>query len=181
MLTADKYPDDAELLQRYGKVRAMSPHVANIALLCIGAQCSQLLIAEGGRPQALYRLAIGPDSIAKQYLLHTPPAPRELEAAIFAIEEQIAAAHISVASGLPLYSSDPLVRRVAHFSHATGEETFSLGIESVERSFNRLVNLTLGQPAAREALPLDPEFVATLLLLRELLHHLRFSSLIVFA
>lgn len=181
MLAADEHQIDADLLRRYRKVRALAPQVANIALLRIGSQNSQLLIAEGERPQTIYRLAMGSHSIAKQYLLHAPPTYQELEGAIFAIEEQIAAAHIRVPAGVQLYSSDRAVRRVAQFSHAPDQQTTSLGIELVERSFNRLVNVTLGRPAAHEALPLDAEFVATLLQLRELLHHLRFSSLMVFA
>jgi len=51
----------------------------------------------------------------------------------------------------------------------------------VERGFSRLVNVALARSTAQDGLPLNADFVATLVLLRELLHHLQFSSITVLA
>lgn len=181
MPTAEKDRIDAHLLQQYCSVHALGPWDATIAVLRIGPQHSQLLIGYEARPQSNFPLANGSQTIAHEYLLHTPPLPTELEGAILAIEEQIAAAHITTAAGARLYSSDPIVRRIAHLLPGSREEPLSLSTDVVQCAFNPLVNVALGRPAAHDALPLDIDFVATLLMLRELLHHLQFSSITVFA
>jgi hypothetical protein len=49
-------------------------------------------------------------------------------------------------------------------------------LEVVERCFDRLAKVVQGSPAAYEGLPQDPTFAATLLILREFMHHRRFAS-----
>jgi len=181
MPTADEDGIDADLLQHYRSVRALAPQDATIAVLRIGARYSQLLIGHQDRPQSHFLLAIGSQTIANEYLLHAPPLPAELENAIFAIEEQIATAHVTIPAGAQLYSPDLTVRRIAHFLRGAGEESLSLGTDVVERGFSRLVNAALARSTAQDGLPLNADFVATLVLLRELLHHLQFSSITVLA
>ena len=181
MPTADEDGIDADLRQHYRSVRALAHQDATIAVLRIGAQHSQLLIGHEDRPQSHFLLSIGWQTIANEYLLHAPPLPAELEEAIFAIEEQIAAAHVTIPAGAQLYSPDLTVRRIAHFLRGAGEESLSLSTDLVERGFSRLVKVALARSTAQDALPLNSDFVATLVLLRELLHHLQFSSITVLA
>lgn len=54
-----------------------------------------------------------------------------------------------------------------------------LAIETVEMLFNQLADAAYGIPAARLGIPSDRGFAASLLLLRELLHHGSFGSIMV--
>jgi len=47
----------------------------------------------------------------------------------------------------------------------------------MERVFSRLAAVVQGKPAAHEGIPDDNAFAATLLILREFMHHLGFSSI----
>ena len=47
-----------------------------------------------------------------------------------------------------------------------------LGRDAVEHVFARLSAVALGRPAASEGLPESTDFIAALLLVRELMHHL---------
>ena len=52
----------------------------------------------------------------------------------------------------------------------------TLGLEVMERTLGRLA-VALGRPEAREGLPGSAAFAATLPILREVMHHLQFSSI----
>ncbi len=51
-----------------------------------------------------------------------------------------------------------------------------LSRDALERVFARLAAVTLGRPAAQEGIPDDAAFAASLLILREFMHHLKFSA-----
>ncbi len=50
-------------------------------------------------------------------------------------------------------------------------------LEVVEQTFSRFVSEALGQSPRSNALPLDRESAAALLILREFMHHLQFASI----
>lgn len=54
-----------------------------------------------------------------------------------------------------------------------------VSIEAMERSFDRLTSVALGRPASHEGIPSSNAFTATLLILREFMHHLQFTSITV--
>ena len=51
-----------------------------------------------------------------------------------------------------------------------------LSLDQAERLFDLLAALAMGRPAASAGIPADPQFAATLLILRESMHHLKFAS-----
>jgi hypothetical protein len=55
------------------------------------------------------------------------------------------------------------------------EKLVALG--ELERLFDLLAALSMGRPAASAGIPSDACFAAALLLLREMMHHLNFSSI----
>jgi hypothetical protein len=55
----------------------------------------------------------------------------------------------------------------------------SLSLEWVEMLFQRLASGALGDPSALKGLPAGRESAATLLILRELMHHLKFNEVVV--
>jgi hypothetical protein len=48
----------------------------------------------------------------------------------------------------------------------------------VEDLFNRIAMVSQGRPIGQEALPTTPEFYAAMVIIRECLHHLRFSRVV---
>ena len=52
-----------------------------------------------------------------------------------------------------------------------------LDIEEVERAFNQLAQVTAGMPAKSLGVPERPDFVAALVVVRELMHHVGWEQL----
>lgn len=115
-------------------------------------------------------LDLGWRTLAREHLKHDPPSPLELENAIAAIEDGIAAARIAVPGESSAESADPFLRRIAASAGLPAEGPAALSREAVEQMFQRLASRAPGLPAG-------PRFAATLLILRELMHHLRIASL----
>jgi exopolyphosphatase/pppGpp-phosphohydrolase len=134
-----------------------------IPLLHIGEERTS--IADGA-------LALGWRSIARDHFRHDPPSPLEIENAIAAVEDELERPHKAVAKGGVLRTRDPAMRAIALAAGvAQGAET-TLALEAVEQMFTRLA-------AGARGLPAGGEFSATLLILRELMHHLNFSSVLI--
>jgi hypothetical protein len=52
----------------------------------------------------------------------------------------------------------------------------SLTLDEVEALFNRLISVSEGRPISQETLPTDARFFATMVILREFMHHLGFAA-----
>lgn len=107
-------------------------------------------------------LALG---LATLGFTHTPPRPLELEHGIEITEE-------AVMPHAPRFGGGILRLRGEGARWLEGQSRWTL--DEVEALFNRLAQRSAGQPDA--ALPDDPRFFAAVLILRECLHHLRFSA-----
>jgi hypothetical protein len=115
-------------------------------------------------------LGLGWRTLAREYLKHDPPSPLELENAIAAIEDGIAAARIAVPGESSAGSADPCLREIAAVAGLPAEGPAALSRDAVEQVFQRLASRMPGLPAG-------PRFAATLLILREVMHHLEIASL----
>ena len=65
---------------------------------------------------------------------------------------------------------------IAKALQLSGNAQAVLSLEEVESLFNRLVAVSQGRPATQESLPADVGVFASLLIVREFMHHLHFSS-----
>jgi hypothetical protein len=130
----------------------------------------KLAILEERTEAAGGMLGLGWQSLAREHLKHDPPSPLELENAIAAIEDGVAAAGISVHGESSAESADPYLREIAALAGLPAKGDAALSREAVEQMFQRLASRAPGLPAG-------PRFAATLLILRELMHHLRIASL----
>ena len=101
------------------------------------------------------------------YFKSDPPSPLDLENAIAAIEDEIARTHNTVVRDRAVVTTEETIREIASASGADAV----LAIEAVERSYARL--------AGRAGLPGEPKLAATLLILRELMHHLEIASIVI--
>jgi phospholipase/carboxylesterase len=152
------------------------------ALLASGGEPARLRFEDGGTwlvggpsgPDGL-QIAPGIDLLLRDHFM--PPASRAaaMEAAIAAIEDELARVPASV-HGTAIASADPWLHAIAHAAGLDRHAT-ALHREAVEQVFARLSAVAMGRPAMAEGLPEDPRFAAALLVVRELMHHLQIESI----
>jgi hypothetical protein len=155
---------DAFVIRR-GTARTMS--CAAPTLLRIEASQTAL-----ERDALVHTMNFGAESIARLFR-HELPAPREIEHAIDVVEEELMRVPPVLRGPGELASDDAGLRAWA----ATGAD--SLALDAVEALFQRLASAALGQPAAMHGLRRGRDAAATLLIVREMMHHLGYPAVIV--
>jgi hypothetical protein len=95
-----------------------------------------------------------------------------LENAIAAVEDELARVHGSIVKGAAVLTDDATVRDIAVTAGVPAGAQMTLSVEAVEQVFQRLAARSPGLPAGRE-------FAGKLLILRELMHHLGFPSIVI--
>jgi exopolyphosphatase/pppGpp-phosphohydrolase len=151
---------------------------ARVAMLQIGAQETVLRIG-AGPGAALHTLPLGAQVTAVAWFRHDPPTEAEIENAIAAVEDLVMPLHRQLPGGLALETQDAAIRQIAVLAGVADGPAMVLGLEAMERVFDRLAAVVMGRPAAQSGLPPGPGFAATLLILRELMHHLQFAAITV--
>jgi len=117
-------------------------------------------------------LPLGATLLRERWLRHDPPQPQELEAAIEAVEDVVMQLHRALPAGDTLRVLAP-AGRPAPFAPLMQARTR----EELEALFNRAAAIAQGRPASRDPVLADPEVVAALVILREVMHHLGFTQL----
>lgn len=141
-------------------------------LLHVGDEHLVVLSGQGDKPQTVRRLDLGAERIARAYFHHDPPTSREIERAIDFAEDEIMRLGKPAEITATLWSTAPAVRAWGAVSGPT------MTIESVEQWFQRLTSASLGQPGELQGLPSGREAAATLLVLREFMHHRGHTSIV---
>jgi len=168
-----------EIRLRYDAIRRGIPGNTPITVLQIGAEQTVVATGTGVEPKAALTLAIGSRVTAGDYFKHFPPTPGEMENAIQSVEDEVAHARAIVPGGSVLLTADTAISEIARIAGVPDQPVMALTIEAVERVFSRLTTVSLGRPASQEGVPTNPAFAATLLILREFMHHLQFPSITV--
>lgn len=148
----------------------------NVALLHIdeGQTC---IVVEPDTENGLKTLPFGYKSVANDYFKHTPASESEIENAINDIEDQIMLIGKEVEQlNLQLVSFDKRILEIKEHSQTSYPALLTSDIEQV---FTRLAAIITGRPAAYDALPTDNDFSAYLLILREVMHHIKFKDITV--
>ncbi len=140
-----------------------------LTMLHIGSDESALLFGHRDDAPAVVRLRLGSAALARDVLRHDPPTPLEIEHAIAAIEDEV----MPLAKRLPP-SSVWVASGAAVHELVAGAD--SLTLANVERLFQQLAAVAEGRPAASGGVPTGAAFVASVLILRECMHHLHFES-----
>jgi len=170
---------EEKTLRQYEAIRLGIPDGTPITVLHIGAQQTAVAAGTSAEPGAVVKLAIGSRKTAVEYFQHDPPAPREIENAIVAVEDAVANARTIIPDGTNLFTLDENIRKIALISGVPDGSELILSRDAMERTFERLTAVSLGRPGSREGLPTNAKFAATLLILREFMHHLQFLSITV--
>lgn len=112
-----------------------------------------------------------------------PPSEVALERAIADIEDALmpqipalrAHPHMQLACADAVL--EPLIQLLALPSRPVQVRVWMLEIEQVEHAFNQIARVAAGLPANAVGLTERPEFVAALLVVRELMHHVGWRQL----
>lgn len=153
-----------------------SPPVQSQAWLDIGAWHAAFAALPGAAREDLRDLPIGACRIAEELFRHDPPRPAELETAIDVVEDQVMRVADRWPQAQALRVTGPFAGAIRDALGADPRADAIIGLEAVERLFQRLASASLGQSAARRGLPSGNAFVAAVLVLREFMHHLGFAS-----
>jgi len=173
------HPCEAQLSSQFAAARAQLPEASTLVLLHIGAKQTEVAVAQAAEPAVSIGLAIGAESTARDHFRHTPPSPLELENAIVTVEDEVTRARRLIPHGATLVTTDAALREIALLSGVAAGERMALSLDAMERCFERLAQLSLGRPATSDTLPASTPFAATLLILREFMHHLQFEAITV--
>jgi hypothetical protein len=117
-------------------------------------------------------VAVGMSDIAEGLFQHEPPTPLEMERAIDLVEDALTATGLRHAARGELQTDDP--RLLASLGSRVDDAR--LGRDEVEAIFQRLASASLGHPGLWESLPSGRDAAASLLILRECMHHLGYDA-----
>jgi exopolyphosphatase/pppGpp-phosphohydrolase len=170
-----------EIRLQYGATRLGVTEGAPITVLHIGEEQTAVATGTATEPDAVFLLPIGSKRTAADFFKHTPPTPGELENAIMAVEDEVTRLRAITAADSTLFTADAAIREIAIISGVPDQSESILTIEAMEQTFEKLAAVTLGRPAFSGGIPANAAFAATLLILRELMHHLQFASIIIAA
>jgi len=148
------------------------------AMLHIGdAQTTLRFGADGDAAATTLTLDVGAQATARAHFRHNPPSALEMENAIAAAEDVVMPVLRRLPPGLALHTRDAAVHALAQLAGVPEGARMVLPIGALEDCFNELAAWIQGRPASQSQLPQDNAFSATLLILRELMHHLGFVSI----
>jgi len=168
---------ESGIQQHYAAARAGVTDGTRIAVLHIGTHQTVLANGHDAVPTSVLALPIGSKITASRYFQYHLPTPAEIETAIHAIEDEVVRTRSLITGRSTLFTTDHAIRDIARMAGTADQPEMTLNLDALERVFARLAAVTLGRPASREEIPEDPAFAATLLIVREFMHHLEFPAI----
>jgi hypothetical protein len=150
-------------------------------LLQVGDERTGVVTGNDAAPEAGLMLEIGSRRVAREHLHHLSPTEGELEHAIATIEDEVARAAPILSKRSALFTTDEIIRQIATTAGVPAGAVMNLRLELVERVFGQFIADALGHSPRFKGLLRDRESAATLLILREFMHHLQFASINVIA
>ena len=146
--------------------------------LQLGSETSTVLCTEDDRVVLQQELPLGTASLARQWMRHTPPTPLDIEHAIEQTEDVVMPLAAKLVRSEQLLLSRSGAALILQGVGVAPDAALRWSLEDVEDLFNRIAMVSEGRPSVQEALPTSPEFYAAMVILRECLHHLRFSEVV---
>lgn len=136
-----------------------------------------IIVQEDKGVKAEKQLPIGAGSVATHYFKHNPPLFSELEDAITVIEDELMIYARTMQHDTALFTSDSDVRQIMSYVLPVNPDKTTLSATELEVIFGRLGAIISGRPASSDVLPEDRIFIARVLILREILAHLKFKEI----
>ena len=165
----------------YRTIRQKAADIDVLTILHIDGEYS--FIAQGAdmaKPEKLWVFDIGTERTASDFFKHNPPTPADVENAIQVVEDEVMPLHRLLMATSDLYTLDESIQDIARLTvYSEVQHGLTLARKDVEQVFNRLAAIISGRPASQDVLPTTNSFAATLLILREVMHHLGFMNITV--
>ncbi len=149
----------------------------DLAVLHIGAE--QTVVMHGGEmtPQAVLTLPIGARQTAATYFRSPQARPLDIERAIAAVEDEVMKLRALIPDDTKLCTTDAAIAEIAVLAGSQKAPLMHLSLDAMERVFDRWTAVAMGRPVTQDDVPTSPPFAATLLILREFMHHLQFGEI----
>ena len=125
------------------------------------------------------RLPLSLAALLEAGLLHFPPSEQALEQAIASTEDALMPwiPALRQESLEVLECGDAVLAPLADVLGYPRQAIAELEIDEVERAFNQLAEVAAGMPAKSQGIPEQADFVAALVVVRELMHHVGWQQL----
>jgi len=173
-------PDISALCATYVHARRWTPEPQSIVALHLGDDESMLAWGTADRPSQYSSLSIGLSALANRIMSNGHLSELGMEQIIAEVEDIVMPLHTQLPASAKLFSADKMIAELAHWAGMADKTApWLLSVDTVESLFNRQVALAQGRPASQDNLPTTGRFSATLLVLREWLHHLHFDEIMV--
>lgn len=178
-------PDEVQQLatNTYRIVRQKVTGIKTISVLHIDDEfCFIVQGSETKKPEKIWAFDIGTEKTARDFFNRFPPTPGEVENAINFVEDEVMPLHKLLTPDSGIYSTDERIREIVQYTlFEENQDELILTRVNIERVFNRLAAIITGLPASQDVLPASNTFAATLLILREVMHHLGFMYITISA
>lgn len=172
---------DNDILRDYARAQSTVAPGEPLTFIVIGRDRTTLVSRTDDTAYDAVTLNIGFEKTTKEFFQHNPPTPRELEEAIATIEDELARARAIIVNDSILITTDKIVLEIARTVGVGSASEPMLSIESVEQLYQRFAAITSGAPATQKESDLYAVHAATILILREAMHHLRYAAIRVIA
>lgn len=126
--------------------------------------------------EILGEIKAGHKSVRELFFTRIPLDALALERAIEWIEDRIQEARLTLPEGSQLSTSDPDIQVLKQLANIE-ESGAALHVDAVEQMFSRLVLQAFGQSPTTQNVSDSTRVFATVVLMREILHHLRFERI----
>lgn len=124
-------------------------------------------------------IPVGFDNISQRYFHHTPPTPAEIEYAINEIEDELETIVPKLVRYHIVYNSDAFILHLAQRLQIEAASVMTLSRDRLELVFGQYAEISMGRPPSANELDISPTFYAQILIIREIMHHLKFEQLLV--
>jgi len=148
-------------------------------ILQLGTETSTVWCTQDGIVVLQQELQLGTASMARRWMRHIPPTPLDIEHAIEVTEDVLMPLAAKLVRTEQLQLSGSGAALILQGVGAAPDAVLRWSLGEVEDLFNRIAMVSQGRPIGHEALPTAPEFYAAMVIVRECLHHLRFTELVV--
>lgn len=163
----------------YSRARGLVPTHVPCVVLQLGAGASTWAWGSGPAPDETHALAIGIETLAQRYFRAASPTEAAVESAIEEVEDVVMPWHRVLPPQSALVACDAYVAELARWADMPAQNRMMLKTDLVEDMFNQWVDGALGGALNNFRLPISGTIPATLLVVREVLHHLSFDSILV--
>jgi exopolyphosphatase/pppGpp-phosphohydrolase len=164
--------------QLYTSCWGKTPGINPVTILHIHADYTLIASGQEATPENIWLLGIGSEKTSQEFFTHNPPTPGEVEEAIQTVEDEVMTLSKLLPAGSALYTADKAIRQIALLKDRAENTTeIILSRPDMEQIFGRLAAIISGRPASSDILPSDNAFAATLLILREVMFHLKFTEI----